>query len=382
MSDAILLGKATVVKRITGIVLAALLTMGAGAAAFISLSHPDQKVVADDDPRLQPPFVRVVPASPVAGATSSYTGVIAARVQSDLGFRVAGKITERLADIGQQVTAGQPLMRIDDTDLRLALEARRNAVDAAEAAVVQARADERRYADGVARGWASRQRYEQARALLDTATARLSAAKADAEVAENAVTYSTLVADMDGTVIDAPGEQGQVVSAGQTVVTLAQSGPREAVVSLPETIRPRIGSEAGAALYGSEDHRYPAHLRQLSDSADAGSRTYEARYVLEGEAADAPLGATVVIRLTREVTIPEVEVPLGAILDDGQNTGVWTLDGDRSAVDFRSVKLVRVTSEAAVISGLAPGEEVVALGVHLLSQGAQVRMFPEGAAIR
>ncbi|TIP95114.1 MAG: efflux RND transporter periplasmic adaptor subunit, partial [Mesorhizobium sp.] len=92
-----------------------------------------------------------------------------------------------------------------------------------------------------------------------------------------------LVADADGTVVETLGEPGQVVPAGQTVVRIADAGPREAVVALPETIRPAIGSVAEASVYGGNGRRYTAHLRQLSDSADPQTRTYEARYVLDGE---------------------------------------------------------------------------------------------------
>jgi RND family efflux transporter MFP subunit len=228
-------------------------------------------------------------------------------VQNNLGFRVPGKIVERLVDAGQEVKAGQPLLRIDDTDLRLALTAKRNAVAAARATVVQLDADERRYASLLDDGWVPRQRYEQAKAALDTAEAQLAAAEAEARVAENEATYSVLVADADGTVIETLGEPGQVVSAGQTVVRLAQAGPREAVVALPETIRPTIGSVAEASVYGGNGRRYTAHLRQLSDSADAQTRTYEARYVLDGEAAAAPLGATVTILLASQASQPEVQ---------------------------------------------------------------------------
>ena len=122
-------------------------------------------------------------------------------MQSNLGFRVAGKIVERLVNVGQQVKAGQPLMRIDETDLRLALTAKRNAVAAARASVAQLDADERRYANLVSDGWVSRQRYEQAKAASDTAKAQLAAAEAEARVAENEATYSVLVADADGTVV-------------------------------------------------------------------------------------------------------------------------------------------------------------------------------------
>ena len=157
---------------------------------------------------------------------------------------------------------GQPLMRIDETDLRLALTAKRNAVAAARASVVQLNADEQRYAKLMSDGWVSRQRYDQAKAALDTAEAQLAAAEAEARVAENEATYSVLVADADGTVVETLGEPGQVVSAGQTVVRLAQAGPREAVVALPETIRPAIGSVAEASVYGTDD----AAMRRISGS--------------------------------------------------------------------------------------------------------------------
>src|SRR5207248_7618150 len=152
-------------------------------------------------------------------------------------------------------------------DLRLALTAKRNAVAAARASVVQMGADEQRYAKLVSDGWASRQRYEQAKAASGTAEAQLAAAEAEARVTENEATYSVLVADADGTVVETLGEPGQVVSAGQTVVRIAKAGPREAVVALPETIRPAIGSVAEASVYGADGRRHTAHLRQLSDSA-------------------------------------------------------------------------------------------------------------------
>lgn len=269
---------------------------------------------------------------------------------------------------GEQVKAGQPLMRIDETDLRLAVTAKRNAVAAARASVVQTEADEQRYAKLVSNGWASRQRYEQAKA----------AAEADARVAENEATYSILVADADGTVVETLGEPGQVVSAGQTVVRIAKAGPREAVVALPERIRPAIDSVAEASVYGAaEGWRYTARLRQLSDAADALTRTYEVRYVLDGEAAAAPLGATVTIRLPSQTSEPQVQVALGAVLDDGRKTGVWILDSATSTVRFRPIKLVRVTDETAVISGLNSGDAIVSLGAHLLQEGARVRTAAE-----
>jgi RND family efflux transporter MFP subunit len=183
-------------------------------------------------------------------------------------------------------------------------------------------------------------------------------------------------------IVETLGEPGQVVAAGQVVIRLAHTGPREATVNLPEAIRPAIGSEAEASVYGGDGRRYAAHLRQLSDSADAQTRTYEARYVLDGAAAAAPLGATVTIWLKRQASHPEVQVPLGAVLDDGGKTGVWVFDSATSTVHFRPVQLVRVTSEAAVISGLSSGDPIVSLGAHLLQEGTRVRTASESEANR
>jgi RND family efflux transporter MFP subunit len=364
-------------KKRPAIVLGGVLIAMSGAAAFAILAIPTQEASAVSDPRQEPPIVRLVTAAPVTGSERGFTGIIGARVQSNLGFRVPGKIVERLVDVGQEVKARQPLMRIDDTDLRLALTAKRNAVAAARASVAQLDADERRFAGLLKNGWVSRQRYEQAKAASDTAKAQLAAADAEAQVAENEAAYAILLADADGTVVETLGEPGQVVSAGQTVVRVAQAGPREAVVALPEAIRPAIGSAAEASVYGADGRRYTARLRQLSDSADVQTRTYEARYVLDGEAAAAPLGATVTIRLASQARQTEVQVPLGAVLDDGEKTGVWIVDSATSTVQFQPVQLVRVTSETAVVSGLNSSDPIVSLGAHLLQEGARVRTASE-----
>src|SRR5947207_11620541 len=163
---------------------AGVLIAASGAAVFATLVIPAQEASAARDPRQEPPMVSLVTAARVSGSERGFTGTIGARVESNLGFRVAGKIVERRVNVGEQVKAGQPLMRIDETDLRLALTAKRNAVAAARATVVQLVADESRYAKLVSDGWVSRQRYDQAKAASDTAKAQLAAAEAQASVAE------------------------------------------------------------------------------------------------------------------------------------------------------------------------------------------------------
>lgn len=346
----------------------------AGVATLSLLSLSSLHAGPASDPRQEAPLVRVATAVPVKGIERSFTGLIEARVQSNLGFRVPGKIVERLVDVGQEVKAGQPLLRIDDTDLRLALTAKRNAVAAARAVLVQASADEKRYAALVKGGLAATpQRYEQAKAALDTAQAQLDAAEAEADVAANEATYSTLTAGADGTVVATLGEPGQVVAAGQTVVQLAHAGPREAVVALPETIRPALGSSAKASVYGTTGAPSTARLRQISDAADAQTRTYEARYVPDGDAASAPLGSTVTITIASGADQTAVTVPIGALLDDGTRTGVWIVDRASSSVRFLPVQIKRLGGEEATVTGVELGAEVVALGAHLLKDGAPIR---------
>jgi RND family efflux transporter MFP subunit len=219
------------------------------------------------DPRLDAPLVRVATIGNAGQATREFTGVVSARVQSDLGFRVPGKIVARLVDTGQVVHRGQPLMRIDRTDLALATVAQAGAVEAARAKALQTAADEKRYRDLVSAGAISASTYDQAKAAADAAKAQLDAAQAQAGVARNEAGYSVLVADADGVVVETLAEPGQVVTAGQTVVKLAHSGPREATISLPETIRPAIGATASASIFNS-DASGSARLRQLSNAAD------------------------------------------------------------------------------------------------------------------
>jgi RND family efflux transporter MFP subunit len=374
-------------KKASKIVLsAAALTaaIGFGTAAVIfgpgaAVSRvPDR--AAQLDPRQGPQLVQIAVAKPAGASERAFTGIISARVQSNLGFRVPGKVVERLVDVGQEVRAGQPLMRLDPKDLDLALTAKENAVAAARALAAQARADEARYRQLAADGWVSRQRYDQAKAAADSAEAQLTAAEAQADVARNEAGYSLLLADADGTVVETLAEPGQVVAAGQTMMKLAHAGPREATVNLPETVRPAIGSPALARVYGSGSAPSSAHLRQLSDAADPSTRTYEARYVLDGEASLAPLGATVTVSVATGGTTQAAEVPLGALYDDGKSSGVWVVDPHSSSVSLRAVQVRRLAEETAIVSGVEPGERVVALGAHLLHQGERVRLVDDRGA--
>jgi RND family efflux transporter MFP subunit len=342
---------------------------------------------AQTDPRTEAPLVRAAIVQEASPASRSFSGTVAARVQSDLGFRVSGKVLERLVDTGQAVKRGQLLMRIDPVDLTLAAHAQREAVAAARARAQQTGDDEARYRELRGTGAISASAYDQFKAAADAARSQLRAAQAQAEVALNATRYAELLADADGIVMETLVEPGQVVNAGQVVVRLAHAGPREALIQLPETLRPAIGSVAQAMLFGNGAVTVPAKLRQLSGVADSQTRTFEARYVLEGELANAPLGTTVTLQIPNG-HVPNghssaqggLQVPIGALYDAGKGPGVWAIQGEPAQVHWQPVSVEHLDDEHARITAqLKQGERIVALGVHLLREGQQVRVAGQPA---
>lgn len=333
------------------------------------------------DPRTSTPLVATATVGGADDATRTFTGVVASRVHGDLGFRVGGRITQRLVDVGQQVRRGEALMRIDGTDLNLAAIGEQGNVAAAQARYGQAVGDVNRMSGLVEAGAVSAQMYDAARATAAGARAQLSAAQAGARVARNQGSYAVLVAPADGVITEAMAEPGQVVAAGQIVIRLAQGGEREAQVNLPENIRPAIGSLAQAELAIGNGSRSAARLRQLSAAADAQTRTFDARYILTGAAANAPLGSTVTLRLPGTSGVGNQSIPLGALHDAGKGPGVWLIQPKTRKIKFRRVRVVRIGAEEAIISaGVAAGDRIVSLGAHLLHEGQKVRILKQELA--
>lgn len=323
-----------------------------------------------DDPRIRPPLVRVATVERAEAGSRAFTGVVVARTQSDLGFRVAGKVLERRVETGQSVKRGQLLLRLDPADLALQAQSQQRAVDAARARAKKAANDLARYRGLVASGAISAAEFDQINAAAEAARADLSAAQAQANVAQNATGYAGLLADADGVVVETLAEPGQVV------IRLARAGQREARVQLPETLRPAVGSEALATRYGSESQPVTATLRLLSDAADATTRTFEARYVLNGALANAPLGSTVTLRIGNDQAPGQgLEVPLASVYDPGNGPGVWRIASRPATVSWQPVTVLGLNDETAQVTGpLKPGEPIVALGAHLLHQGEAVRL--------
>lgn len=366
-------------KQFTGLSRRYQLSLLLGAVLVIAggalLARDNQLPVDTTSLRL----VRAYMVLSAGGDSVEYTGVIHARTESDLGFRVSGKITGKLVKAGDHVKRGQALMQLDPTDLRLTANAAQAAVEAARAQNKRALADELRQRGLVAMKAVSVQEYEQAKAAADATTAQLNSALAYARQLVNQVQYAVLRADADGVIMEIPADVGQVVGPGNVVVRLAHDGPREAVINLPEGNEKLAKSTATATLYADSGQTFPAKMRELSAMADPLTRTYQARYSLGGDGKDAPLGATVTVNLAgdnADGAVQQYEIPVGALYDGGDGTSVWVIHPETSILSRRPVEVAKLGSETALVSkGLKPGERILALGAHLVKEGERVKIL-------
>lgn len=342
-------------------------------AGVVMFSRDGKPTVAEDTARI----VRSFTVGSAYTSAPRYTGTVHARTESDLGFRVPGKIIEKLVDQGEHVRKGQALMRLDPADLALASKAAQHAVDAARAEQERALPDAERLKKLLPARAASQQDYDRAVAAATASTARLKAAEAEARRAANELEYAVLKADADGVVMEVPADAGQVVAVGQVVVRLARDGTREAVVNVPENALSAAKSATEAYLYTQPDHTFPVTLRELSAMADPVSRTFQARYTLEDDGKTAPLGATVTVvyKAHSDNDQESYEVPLGALYDTGSGTKVWVINDADSTVSLRPVTVAHVGQETAAVTGdLTPGDHIVALGAHLLKPAEKIRV--------
>jgi RND family efflux transporter MFP subunit len=352
-----------------GWILAVALLLAGGGVLALHAGHPAEAEAALAVGR--PVLVATV--APAVGSSSAYTGVVAARTDSGLGFRVGGKIVERRVDPGDRVARGDTLLVLDVEDFELQLRAARNRLRAAESQLRQAEDDERRFRQLAADGAAAQRTFELASTSLRVAQAEVAAARAEASQIENRRNYSTLHADGDGVITEVRVERGQVVAEGQIVVRLAHDGAREAVIDIPETQLARAASRARASAFGNSEHVVDATLRELSAAAEPVTRTFRARYVLAGDGAGFPIGSTVTVRLDGEGASELSRVPIGALHDPGDGAGVWRVGADQR-VRFAPVRVVALAQEHALLaSGVAVGDSVVALGAHLLHEDDLVR---------
>lgn len=310
-----------------------------------------------------------------------YAGEVRARVESRLGFRVGGKLTQRAVDVGQRVTAGQLLAAIDPQDYQLSAQAAQAQQLAAQTQRDVALADYRRYESLRAQGFISGAELERREASLKAAEAALVQARSQSQAQINQVGYARLQATAAGVITALEAEVGQVLAAGQPVVRLAHDGPRDAVFSVPEQVVQafKVGMPMHAQLAGSSD-MLKGRVREVGASADPVTRTFAVKLALDASER-LPLGATVNVQVPEQAVVPQaLTLPTTALRQDGEGSAVWVLDESSMTVQSQKVMLGPVQAQQVVIaSGLKSGQKVVVAGVHVLSPGQKVTLYKPAA---
>jgi membrane fusion protein, multidrug efflux system len=314
---------------------------------------------------------------PVRGRTLTYSGVVRPRIESAVGFRVAGKVVQRLVNVGDRVEVNQVIARLDDTDLKLA-------ENSAKAAVAAARSRRNVASDNLERGKAllpkaiiAQAAYDTRRNEMEAAVAALDSAEAQLRQATNAVEYATLKADKAGIVTGVMGEPGQVVSAGQTIITLAHAAETEIAIAVPEqdTGHFTIGQQAKITLWAGPRVSLEGRIREIAGQADPASRTYAVRVTVSGAPQIMRLGMTASVAFQADDEAAGVVVPLTALAESEGGPVVFVVDPANEAVRKTPVSMDGIAEDGVkIVDGLHAGEVVVTAGVQFLRDGMRVRL--------
>jgi RND family efflux transporter MFP subunit len=317
------------------------------------------------------------------------TATVRARVETELGFRTGGKLVERLVEVGDTVTAGQPLGRLDVTDHGLGVEAAIGHLRAATVDAEQAASDEARMRRLLADGSVGVADHERQKARADAAAARLDQARRSLSLARNKVRYTTLESPYAGVVTALRMEVGQVVSEGQPVAWLAREGEREIVADLPEVLVDRVRElRASATLWGRDEEPMELRLREVSPLASTSGGTFRVRYSIPAHSGPAArqiaLGTTARLRLASDGT-SGVSLPASALVKSSNAAGVWVVDAASGGVAFKPVEVQAFAADGVRVSGLAEGLLVVTVGaqkVHPTMKVTPVDHRPASAEAR
>ena len=348
-----------------------------------------------------PPVVPSVFVSPVRNETGTVQrvlfGQVRPRVEADLGFRVGGKVTERLVELGQTVRAGQELARVDPVDYQLAVHAAEEQQRAAEVDAVQAASDAVRFRRLLVEGSVGAADAERQQARADAAAARLAQTQKQTQLARNREAYTVLTAPFDGVVTALRLEVGQMVDDRHSVLSIAKPNELEVLVDIPESLVPGLKGWQASVLVGdaiaSESARpLPLRLRELAPSANAATRTTRARYALATpvDGSTWRMNMTAEVRLQRTGLQSGAELPLGALLVTPSVSGtetatprntpaqpvgpsVWLVDAETAKLRRQPVQLVSQGTDHVRVAGLADGELVVTVGAHKLDEGMKVQ---------
>jgi RND family efflux transporter MFP subunit len=355
-----------------------LLTLSLGAAGILILlsvlaaCHKEEKAAS----QAVRPVRTVTVELQEGGEKVSLTGEIQPRYQADLGFRVNGKILERPVDVGTQVKKGDLLARLDPQQYRQDFEVAKAEVAATEAEVTRSQAQEYRQRELLKNGNTTRVQYDQALKTFKTAQAQLDSAQAKQIQASENLGYADLKADNDGVITAIGADAGQVVSAGQMVVRLAQPGEREGVFNIGEgafKTRPKDPTVT-VHLVSNPEIETAGKVRYVSPQADPATRTYTVRVSLPDAPPQMRLGANVVGTVTLDQG-QTVSIPGSALFQKDSKPAVWLVEKDKT-VQLKPITVQRYQGDSVVVGdGLAQGDVVVTAGVQKLLPGQKVALM-------
>ncbi len=305
-----------------------------------------------------------------------YSGSVRARTDMNLGFRIAGKVTERLVDIGQHVNTGDVLARVDPSDYELSVKSAQASLDAAERQVETVDLAKKRAEQLYAKNFAPKSQLDQAVLTYDQAIATRDAARSTLAQAQNQVQYADLKASKDGIVTAISADVGQVVAAGTPVMTVAVDGEKEVLIAVPEMdiagFRP--GKEVKASFWSDEGLTLDGKVREVAGSADAQSRTFAVRVSLPNDPR-VLLGMTANVQATVGSKAQMVSIPLTAMAEKDGKQIVWTVDRASDTVHPRPIKVANFTADGvAVADGLKQGDVVVAAGTQFMTENLKVKL--------
>ncbi|HQS31825.1 MAG: efflux transporter periplasmic adaptor subunit [Polaromonas sp. 39-63-203] len=307
-----------------------------------------------------------------------FAGEVKARVESRLGFRVGGKIIRRQAEAGQRVKAGQVLAELDPQDYRLAADAARAQVAAAQTSRDLASADFRRYQELKNQNFISGAELDRRETTLKSAEAQLQQARSQLAVQANQASYASLVADVSGVVTAVEAEPGQVVAAGAPVVRIAADGPRDVIFAVPEDrLSGIVPGEPVRIRVWAQNRETTGKVREIAASSDPQTRTYAVKASVDAGEALA-LGSTVYVtpEMAALAGSQVIKLPTTALRQEGNATAVWVLDKASMTVNSQVIQVATADgNDVVVASGLKPGALVVSAGVHVLSPGQKVSIY-------
>ncbi len=333
----------------------------------------------------EPPAAPVRPVRTVTaehkpiGEPVALSGQIEAAESVSLSFRIGGKLTERLVSVDDAVTDGEVIARLDTQDVQTDLRSAEADLAAAQATLVQAQADQQRQAELLRKGVVAQARYDQAQQALDTARSQVDAATARAKAARDKVSYAELHSDGAGTVTATGAEAGEVVSAGQMIVTLARAGGRDAVFNVPAQLLRTAPHDPEVHITLADETSVTAtgHVREVAPQADPATRTFAVKVGVDNPPPAMRLGATVIGEIVLE-SDPAIALPATALMQGEQNPAVWVVDPTELTVALRPITVTRYETDTAIVGdGLADGDIVVTAGVQALRPGQKVKLLGE-----